>query len=166
MSPCLLRSANTTNTRLKLLSEVSNHRLVVSHPYEGRPRSAKAMPSVSSPSIRRGELGVASSQSLMISAGESGWHPPLLRLPSPAYELSDCRRGRRQRVGIGASGGLLLSASQREDQVERCASGEAVVVGGLVVGPEGIAKTLVSHSCSFLSSAQYFLPPDWWSSVP
>lgn len=38
----------------------------------------------------------------------------------------------------------MLSTSQREDQMERCASGEAVIVGGLVIGPMVVIKTLVS----------------------
>ena len=64
------------------------------------------------------------------------------RLPS-AHKLSDALiavRGEEGRSGRG----LLHSTSQREDQVERCASGEAVVVGGLVVGPAVVVQTLVS----------------------
>lgn len=59
MSPCLLRSANTTPTPDSSCSPkfqtIAWSCLVL---YKGRARSAKAMPSVSSPSIRRGELGV------------------------------------------------------------------------------------------------------------
>lgn len=36
----------------------------------------------------------------------------------------------------------LLSTPQREDQVERCASGKGVIVGGLVVGPAVVAHRL------------------------
>lgn len=50
-------------------------------------------------------------------------------------------------------GGLLLSTSQRENQVERCASGEAVIIGGLVVGPEGFHKDSGQLSDLFLGLA-------------
>lgn len=37
---------------------------------------------------------------------------------------------------------LLLSTPQREDEMERCASGQCVVFGSLVIGPVVIAHRL------------------------
>lgn len=92
--------------------------------------------------------------------------PPRLPTSSHVSLVVGVRLGEGSKQG-GREPLSLLSTPQREDQMERCASGKGVVVGGLVVGPAVIAHRLwsallhVSLHCSILSS-----PPTGHRSAP
>lgn len=147
MSDHLLCSPNSTKTRLKLLSKVLNRSPGRASPclYKRKPRNVRVVAAravaIHTP---RGPVAPFS----RVSQGVGIATKP--RLPSPACDVSQVPSSPSTGRGFGRGHGLLLSTSQREDQMERCASGEAVVVGGLVIGPGVVVKTLVSSLVRFL----------------